>query len=147
MDSRLPIALHIMGFLASRQGEALTSTVMARTYGTSPVVLRRVLARLQKAGLVHTQRGAGGGSVLARDANTINLRQVYEAISDDARLMPLFPTDCSGKVAPILADYVNELFADAEEALLATLGESTVAEMDRHVRGRIRRALHCDPER
>ena len=139
------MALHIMGFLASRQGAPLTSEVLAGTYGTSPVVLRRVLAKLKKAGLVQTQRGAGGGSVLARSADSINLREVYEAIADDARLMPLFSSGCSGKVAPILADYVNELFADAEEALLAKLEAETVASMDHHVRYRIQSALHCRP--
>lgn len=139
------MALHIMGFLASRRGEALTSDVLAGTYGTSPVVLRRVLAKLQKAGLVETRRGVGGGSVLARSAGSINLRQVFEAVAEDTRLMPAFSDDCSGKIAPILADFVNELFADAEEALLAKLESVTVAGMDRQVRHRIVSALQCAP--
>ncbi|MCG8459698.1 MAG: Rrf2 family transcriptional regulator [Holophagales bacterium] len=145
MNSQLPIALHIMGFLASRNGEALTSEVLAKTYGTSPVVLRRVLVKLKRAGLVRTKRGARGGSVLARDAIAITLREVYEAVSDDSKLMPEYSKGCSGKVAPILAEYVNSLFADAEEALLAKLEETTVARMDSHVRGRIRSALKCAP--
>lgn len=134
-----------MGLLASRGGEPMTSEVLAKTYGTSPVVLRRVLAKLKKAGLVETQRGVGGGSVLARSADAINLREVYEAISGDSRLMPVFSKGCSGRVAPILADYVNELFSDAEEALLTKLEQATVESMDRNVRGRIRLALNCDP--
>lgn len=135
-----------MGFLASRNGDALTSEVLAGTYGTSPVVLRRVLVKLKKAGLVQTKRGAGGGSVLAREATAITLREVYEAVTEDSSLMPGFSKGCSGKVAPILADYVNGLFAEAEEALLAKLGETTVAGMDAHVRGRIQSALGCGPE-
>ena len=138
------MALHIMGFLASRRGEALTSDVLAATYGTSPVVLRRVLAKLQKAGLVETRRGAKGGSVLARSPESINLRQVYEAVAGDVRLLPTFSDDSSGRVAPVLAAYVQELFADAEEALLATLEAETVANMDRNVRHRIITALQCD---
>ena len=88
MNSQLPIALHIMGFLAFSRGDALTSEVLAATYGTSPVVLRRVLAKLKRAGLVQSRRGVGGGSILARPADAVTLREVYEAITDDTKLMP-----------------------------------------------------------
>ena len=133
-----------MGFLASRDGEALTSKVLAKTYGTSPVVLRRVLVKLKAAGLVQTKRGVGGGSVLARDATTITVREVYEAVSEGSRLLPEFSKAGSGRVAPILADFVDELLADAEETLLEKLEGATVADMDRHVRGRSEAALGCD---
>ena len=142
MNSQLPIALHIMGFLAFSRGDALTSEVLAATYGTSPVVLRRVLAKLKRAGLVQSRRGVGGGSVLARPADAVTLREVYEAITDDAKLMPPFSESCCGSVAPVLGGYVNELFAEAEQALLAKLQAVTVAEMDRDVRQRILKARH-----
>ena len=143
MNSQLPMALHIMGFLASCGGDALTSEVLAATYGTSPVVLRRVLAKLKRAGLVQTQRGVGGGSVLARDAGSITLREVYEAIADEMKLMPPFSGHCCGPVAPVLASYVNELFAEAEQALLAKLEAVTVAKMDEEVRQRVGAAAGC----
>lgn len=146
LNSQLTIALHILGLLASRRGEPLTSEVLAQTYGTSPVVLRRVLAKLQRAGLVETRRGVGGGSVLARPADEIDLREAYEAITDNSELLRRHPSDCSGVVAPILANFVNELYEDAEGALLARLKDVTVAKMDRVVRGRIRRALDCRPK-
>ena len=161
MDSQLTIALHILGFLASRDGEALTSEVLARTYGTSPVVLRRVLAKLQRAGLVETRRGVGGGSVLAREATSINLRDAYEAVVGEPRMLRRHPggrhtggrhtgdravaETSSSVVAPILARFVNGVFAEAEQALLAKLEAVTVAEMDSVVRDQIRAALHCAP--
>ncbi|MFK8025543.1 MAG: Rrf2 family transcriptional regulator, partial [Ilumatobacter sp.] len=97
VNSQLPIALHILGFLTSRNGEPLTSEVMASTYGTSPVVLRRVLAKLQRAGLVETRRGASGGSLLARDPRTITLRDAYEAVSIDPQILPRHP-ECEGRI-------------------------------------------------
>ena len=145
MNSQLAIALHILGFLASRRGASLTSAEMATTYGTSAVVLRRVLAKLQRAGLVETKRGAGGGSVLARDPATIHLREAYEAVTDSQEILTRNPGDCSGLVAPVLADYVDELYAEAEQALLATLEAVSVAEMDRVVGARIREAACNHP--
>ncbi|MEM1453376.1 MAG: Rrf2 family transcriptional regulator [Planctomycetota bacterium] len=145
MNSELTIALHVLGFLTSRDGEPLTSEVLAHTYGTSPVVVRRVLVKLQRAGLIESRRGVGGGSVLARAPEEINLREAYDAIAADDALLPRHPGDGAPGVAPIVAGYVNELLEDAEEALMARLEDVTVAQMDRVLGGRIRRARGCSP--
>ena len=145
INSQLPMAHHIMGFLAFSRGDALTSDVLAVTYGTSPVVLRRVLAKLKRAGLMQPRRGTGGDSVLAWPVDSVTLREVCEAMTKDTKLMTPFSKGCSGPVAPILGCYVNELFADAEQALLAKLQAVTVAEMDRDVSRRILKAM--DPKR
>lgn len=133
MNNQLPIALHILGFLTSRDGEPLTSELMADTYGTSPVVLRRVLAKLQRAGLVDTKRGASGGSVLARDPKTINLRHAYEAVANDPEILSRHP-EREGRVEGALADFMNTVMGDAEAALLAELEAVSIAEMNVHVR-------------
>ncbi len=134
VNSQLPIALHILGFLTSRQGEPLTSEVMAATYGTSPVVLRRVLAKLQQAGLVETRRGVNGGSVLARDPRKINLRQAYEAVTAEPQILSRHPS-CEGRVVAVaMAGFINSVMGDAEEALLAELEAVTIAEMDVQIR-------------
>lgn len=125
-----------MGYLASQRGEPLTSETLADSYGTNPVVLRRVLSKLRRAGLVETRRGVGGGSVLARDPSTINLRQVYEAVTEASEILRRHPRDRPNRIASILADYVNELYADAEQALLGTLEAVTVASMDQNLRAR-----------
>ena len=140
MGSDLAVGLHIVGFLTSRRGEPVTSEVLAETYGTNPVVIRRVLSKLSHAGLVETRRGVGGGSVLAGDAGDFSLREVYEAVAEDQHLLRRHPDNESG-VAGVLADYINDLYADAEEALLARLGEVTVEQMDLAVRPRICRIL------
>jgi len=147
VNAQLPIALHILGFLASRGGESLTSDVMAATYGTSPVVLRRVLSKLQRAGLVSTQRGAGGGSVLARAPSEINLREAYEAVMEEPSLLRRHPGGCAGVVAPALAEFTNALFGEVEQSLLERLEGVTVEQMDREVRARIQDQMMAARER
>ncbi len=137
MNSQLPIAFHILGFLASQRGESVTSDVLADAYGTSPVVLRRVLAKLQRAGLVETKRGVHGGSVLARDPGAINLREAYDAVLGDARVLQRPSEDCAGAIASALARFVDDVMGDAEQALLDRLQAVTVAEMDTRVRASI----------
>ncbi|MEM7625567.1 MAG: Rrf2 family transcriptional regulator [Planctomycetota bacterium] len=141
MNSDFAIGLHIVGFLTARQGQPLTSETLADTYGTSPVVVRRVLSRLQQAGLIETRRGTGGGSVLAQKPSAINLRQVYEAVTDNPQFLRRHPGE-EGGVAPILGAYINELCSQAELALLEQLESVTVKQMDAAVRPRII-ASHC----
>lgn len=145
VNSDLAIGLHIVGFLTSRQGEPLTSELLADTYGTNPVVIRRVLTKLQRAGLIATRRGIGGGSTLAREPSAINLRQVYEAVTDNAQLLRRHPGHDSG-VAQILGSYINELCSEAEAALLERLESVTAEQLDAEVRPRII-ALRCKRKR
>ncbi|MEM1070100.1 MAG: Rrf2 family transcriptional regulator [Planctomycetota bacterium] len=140
MNSDFVIGLHIVGFLTARGGEPLTSETLAETYGTNPVVIRRVLSKLKHAGLVETRRGVGGGSVLARSPSKMNLRQVYEAVSETPELLRRHPGEESG-VADVLSEYINDLCADAEEALMRKLAAVTVKQMDATVKPQICRIL------
>ncbi len=147
VTGELAIAFHILGFLASTRGEPLTSDTIARTYGTSPVVLRRVLAKLQHAGLVETRRGAGGGSVLARPARDINLREAYEALHAEPEILTRHPSEGADLVALVVGRFINELFDEAEEALLGQLEAVSVERMDRIIRSRLRRASRAHATR
>lgn len=140
MTSEFTIGLHVLGFLTARAGAPLTSDVLAATYGTSPVVLRRVLSKLKRAGLVESRRGVGGGSILAREASSITLRDVWAAVAGEPDLIPRHPGETEGP-ARVLATYINRIYAEAEAALLERLGTLSIEEMDAEVRPEICAAL------
>ncbi|MEM6798707.1 MAG: Rrf2 family transcriptional regulator [Planctomycetota bacterium] len=140
MNSDFTVGLHVVGYLTARGGEPVTSETLAETYGTNPVVVRRVLSKLSRAGLVETRRGVGGGSVLAGDASAFTLRDVYQAVTEDQELLRRHPGDESG-VAKVMADYINALYDDAEEALLKRLESVTIKQMDAAIRPRACRAI------
>jgi DNA-binding IscR family transcriptional regulator len=81
MKSANPLsdALHVMAHLVG-QAAPRTSEQLASCLPTHPVVIRRLLAQLHKAGLVRSTRGHGGGSQLARDAAAITLHDIYLAV-------------------------------------------------------------------
>ena len=60
--------------------EPLKSEYVACSVNTNPVVIRRILCALSRAGLVTSQTGAAGGSRLARSPSEITLRDVYRAV-------------------------------------------------------------------
>jgi len=72
-------ALHVMAHLVGQDGPR-TSEQLATCLPTHPVVIRRLLAQMRKAGLVRSTRGHGGGSQLARDAAQISLHDIYLAV-------------------------------------------------------------------
>ena len=82
------MAVHIMTALAFL-GEKATSEVLSNTVNTNPVVIRRLLGELARAGLVRAERGQSGGFSLARSATTISLLDIYRTVMSDTELVPL----------------------------------------------------------
>ncbi len=66
--------------LASEPDSLQTSTDIALKLDTNPVVVRRVLASLQQAKLIESQKGPTGGSRLLKSPKAISLADVYKAV-------------------------------------------------------------------
>ena len=79
-NCRFVTAVHVLTVLAYKQGDCVSSAVLASSVNTNPVIVRRLLLTLQAADLVETTKGPGSGSRLSRSAVRINLAQVYRAV-------------------------------------------------------------------
>lgn len=79
-NSRFAVATHIMAGLSLQENKLFSSTSLAVSVNTNPVVVRRILGDLQRAGLVETVAGKAGGSRLARSPNAINLSDIFAAV-------------------------------------------------------------------
>ncbi len=87
-NSRLTIATHALAWLAlaQRRGqEVLTSEQVAASVNTNPVIIRRSLGDLRRAGLVEVRHGAGAGWSLARGPEEITLLEVHDAVGAQRR--------------------------------------------------------------
>src|SRR3989440_7039615 len=71
------------------QNGACSAKDVAEAYGIPPEALAKILQKLVKAGLLHSQHGTNGGYTLARPAHTISAFEVIQAIDG-----PLFITSC-----------------------------------------------------
>lgn len=71
-----------MTALAHARGRLVTSPILAESIRTSPIVVRRLVAKLAERGLVRAHRGKAGGLELARAPQDITLREIYEAFMD-----------------------------------------------------------------
>lgn len=80
ISSRFTIAVHVLIVIeAFHRDYKTTSEFIASSVNVNPVVIRRVLQQLKKAGIVEVQRGTGGAS-LARAPEEITLLDVYQAV-------------------------------------------------------------------
>jgi Rrf2 family protein len=85
-NSRMTIGVHALAWmaLAQRQGhDVLTSDQVAASVNTNPVIIRRSLGDLRRAGLVRVRHGAGAGWSLARAPEEITLLDVYDAVGHE----------------------------------------------------------------
>ncbi|HEX2760326.1 MAG TPA: Rrf2 family transcriptional regulator [Rhizomicrobium sp.] len=82
-DTRLSDVLHVLLHMAQHEGP-LTSEALAGAMSTNPVVVRRTLAGLRDQGYVRSEKGHGGGWVLARSLSDITLRDIYQALGSPA---------------------------------------------------------------
>ena len=80
INTQFPIGVHIMAGLACGCDKDLTSADLAASVNTSPSFVRRVLAKLSKAGLVETATGKAGACWLARKPKDISLLDIYRAV-------------------------------------------------------------------
>lgn len=139
-NSRFTVATHILTLLASSQ-ESVSSDEIAVSVNTNPVVIRRLLSELAKAGLVVTQQGSGGGSRLARAADAITLAQIYRATEPGSlfglhRHAPNPACEIGGNIQSVM----GAVFDQTEQAVETIFAGITLAQIYQSVRAAAERA-------
>ena len=85
-NSRFALAVHALAYLAHHDPKPTTSEAVAKSINTNPVVVRRLFAQLNTAGLIATQPGVGGGATLTRSPKKITLGSVYSAVAETSAI-------------------------------------------------------------
>ncbi len=98
MSEAVSLALHAASLLAGSAGRLLRTKEIAGVLGASEAHLSKVLQRMTRAGLVKPTRGPAGGFGLARPADKISLKDIYEAVDGplDVVSCPLSIPFCEG---------------------------------------------------
>jgi Rrf2 family protein len=138
-DSRLSGVLHVLMHMAEHKGP-VTSEVLAKAMNTNPVVVRRIMAGLRDDGYVRSEKGHGGGWVLARDLTKITLRDIYDALGRPSFFAMGNRTEAPGcLVEQAVNAALDSAFDDAEALLLSRLGGVSLAMLSADFRARLKR--------
>lgn len=80
ISSRFTIAIHMFSCIDTfEHNRKVTSDFLASSVDVNPVIIRRILLQLKRAGLVIVQRGTGG-TTIARPLEEITFLDIYRAV-------------------------------------------------------------------
>jgi Rrf2 family protein len=132
-NSRLTIAVHVLAWMTLARGRGLdlmTSGQVAASVNTNPVIIRRSLGDLHRAGLVDVRRGAGAGWSLAREPDKITLLDVYQAVEPEPlfamhRTEPNLECPVGRGIRPAL----GQVYSEVDRALRRELARTSIADV------------------
>jgi Rrf2 family protein len=133
VNTKFAVALHVLTLLADNRGSAVTSEFIAGSVQTNAVVIRRILSLLREQRLVEAIQGPGGGFVLARDPAKLTLREVYEAVAERDVIGVHSDANPRCPVGRNIGTVLEDVVTKAQEAMLRSLAESTIASLARRV--------------
>lgn len=113
--------------LAAEPDRALSTAEIAARYDLSRHHLAKVVQALAAHGFVRTQRGKGGGAVLAKPADTIAMGDVVRLLEGGQTLVTCF-TDDVGSCDCFPGCQVEKMLSRAEERFIKELNLTTLAD-------------------
>ena len=132
-SQKFPVAAHALAYLAHKVAtaseRAISSTELAASMPTNPVVVRRVTAMLARAGLIDTRAGAGGGAWLKVDPATISLDAVLKAVGGCTHLGVAPPGAKGCPVGEMIPKAVSAAIIAADTAASERLSRITVVDL------------------
>lgn len=130
-DSRLSRMLHVMLHMARHDGP-MTSEAISTMLGTNPVVVRRTMAGLRDAGYVRSDKGHGGGWIIACDLERVSLLDVHRAVGGP-KIFAIgnehSNPDCA--IEQLVNEALEDAMRDAEALLIQRLGAVSLAQLSR----------------
>ena len=130
VSTRFSDSIHILAFISIYQGKlALTSDNIATSIETSPVVVRRLMSQLKKAGLINTTHGAADPQ-LAKEPSSISLYDVFLAVEGNVHLFAIDEkTNPQCIVGGNIQATLDEFYQQAETAAEAKLAKTSIQDV------------------
>ncbi len=135
-STKAEYGVRVMVELARRGGEQpVALTEIAEHEGLPLAYLEHLVARLRRAGLVESRRGAHGGYLLARDPAQITMAEVVEALEGQIAPIECFASTPDDSIHCVLGSDPQRvctskiLWSRVRGAIVNTLEQTTLAEL------------------
>ncbi|VVO14296.1 Rrf2 family transcriptional regulator [Pseudomonas fluorescens] len=129
-STRLITASYILSFVAANAPQKLRTETIAKWVKTHPTRVRNLVSQMVKADILKSYRGAKGGLTLARPANEITLREVYDAVQESSLIAEKIDNPFSGMEDHCkVFDVFTRLFAMLENNMRLDLGNITADQL------------------
>lgn len=129
ISTKFPVAVHVLSIISLNRQTTIYSDYIAASVNTNPVVIRRIVGLLKKAGLVDSAPGMGGITLL-KEPQEITLYDIYNAVSvKDKQLFSLHQdTNPECVVGKNIQQSLVGVMRTAEEAMEDELKKTTLAD-------------------
>ncbi len=130
ISTRFSMAVHSLTLIAVNPNEC-TGDYIAGSVNTNPVVIRRIMGMLKKAGLVDVRPGVGGASLL-KDPDRITLLDVYRAVNatEENQLFRIHEnSNIACQVGRNIEQLLQEELKDAQSVMEQRLARTTIAQL------------------
>lgn len=134
MDSSFSIAVHALVYL-NHKADMVSSEALAENICTNAAQVRKVMAKLKKAGMVETKEGHVGGYRFCKDANTLSLAQVANAmeVCFVSAAWRSGDTDMDCLIASGMSAIMDTLYLQLNQQCKKTLQGITIADIDQKI--------------
>ncbi|WP_400162030.1 Rrf2 family transcriptional regulator [Brevibacillus sp. TJ4] len=130
ISSRFSIAVHTLSLIALEPHDC-TGDYIAGSVNTNPVVIRRIMGMLKKAGLVEVRPGVGGASLL-KQPEQITLLDIYRAVNvaEESQLFRIH--DKPNIACPVgrnIEQVLQAELTDAQAAMEQRLAQTSLSQL------------------
>ncbi|CAG7651877.1 Putative HTH-type transcriptional regulator YwnA [Paenibacillus solanacearum] len=130
ISTRFSMAVHTLSLIAVSPNDC-TGDFIAGSVNTNPVVIRRIMGMLKKAGLVEVRPGVGGAALL-KEPSQITLLDVYRAVkvTEESQLFRLHESpNIHCHVGRNIEKALQSELYDAQAALEQKLAQTTLDQL------------------
>lgn len=126
---KLSDAVHILAYVHIYADGDLSSAAIAASVEANQSMVRQMMSRLVKAGLLNTQPGKVAPT-LAKSPADITLLDVYRAVEDNRNLLHIDQkTNPLCIVGGNIQDTLNDVYASVQRDAEASMAKHTLAEI------------------
>lgn len=131
MTSEFGVAVHALVFL-NHKGRTVSSEELSQNICTNPARVRKIMAKLKRAGLLSTKEGVDGGYLFLLDPAEVSLREISDAL--EVRFVTSAwrsgDTDMKCLIASGMADVMDDIYSDLDRLCKEHLEQITVKQID-----------------
>lgn len=134
MNSEYSIAVHALVFL-NHKACILSSAELAANICTHPARVRKVLAKLKKAGLISTKEGLEGGYFFEGNPADVTLFQISQALGTDfvCSSWKSGDIDMECLVASGMGKIMDNLYGELNELCREHLKQLSIEDIDKQI--------------
>lgn len=128
-NSQLTLMVHVLTLLAGAN-TPISSSQIAGSVNTNPVIIRQIIGQLRDAGLVKTLPGSSGGAKLNRKSEDIYLSDIYQLVKSKTLFgLHTKPPNPSCPVGRNIQGVLIEIFNEMDALLADNLAQISIAQI------------------